>query len=101
MFHIPENHRRKIRTSNLVERQMKEIKRQTRGVGVFPNAEDLPRLAAILLIEKNNQWLSDIRYLTESKDRPVLMKSIEKRLLNPVQQYNSILCFPRTCYLWS
>lgn len=37
VFHIPENHRRKMRTSNLAKRQMKEIKRRTRVVGVFPN----------------------------------------------------------------
>ena len=56
VFHIPENHRRKMRTSNLAERQMKEIKRRTRVVGVFPNAESLLRLVATLLLEQNDQW---------------------------------------------
>ena len=80
VFHIPENHRRKMRTSNLAERQMKEIKRRTRVVGVFPNAESLLRLAATLLLEQNNQWQNDKRYLPESKDRPALNEIYRKKV---------------------
>lgn len=80
VFHIPENHRRKMRTSNLAERQMKEIKRRTRVVGVFPNAESLLRLAATLLLEQNDQWQNDKRYLPESKDRPALNEIYRKKI---------------------
>lgn len=80
VFHIPENHRRKMRTSNLAERQMKEIKRRTRVVGVFPNAESLLRLAATLLLEQNDQWQNDKRYLPESKDRPALNEIYRKKV---------------------
>ena len=80
VFHIPENHRRKMRTSNLVERQMKEIKRRTRVVGVFPNSESLLRLAATLLLEQNDQWQNDKRYLPESKDRPALNEIYRKKV---------------------
>lgn len=80
VFHIPENHRRKMRTSNLAERQMKEIKRRTRVVGVFPNADSLLRLAATLLIEQNDQWQNDKWYLPESKDRPALNEIYRKKV---------------------
>ena len=80
VFHIPENHRRKMRTSNLAERKMKEIKRRTRVVGVFPNAESLLRLAATLLLEQNDQWQNDKRYLPESKDRPALNEIYRKKV---------------------
>ena len=80
VFHIPENHRRKMRTSNLAERQMKEIKRRTRVVGVFPNSESLLRLAATLLLEQNDQWQNDKRYLPESKDRPALNEIYRKKV---------------------
>ena len=80
VFHIPENHRRKMRTSNLAERQMKEIKRRTRVVGVFPNAESLLRLAATLLLEQNDQWQNDKRYLPESNDRPALNEIYRKKV---------------------
>lgn len=80
VFLIPENHRRKMRTSNLAERQMKEIKRRTRVVGVFPNAESLLRLVATLLLEQNDQWQNDKRYLPESKDRPALNEIYRKKV---------------------
>ena len=80
VFHIPENHRRKMRTSNLAERQMKEIKRRTKVVGVFPNADSLLRLAATLLIEQNDQWQNDKRYLPESNDRPAFKEIYRKRV---------------------
>lgn len=70
VFHIPVKHRRKLRTSNLAERQMKEIKRRTKVVGVFPNSASLLRLAGALLIEQNDQWQKDKRYLPESNDWP-------------------------------
>lgn len=80
VFNIPENHRRKMRTSNLAERQMKEIKRRTKVVGVFPNSASLIRLAGALLIEQNDQWQSDKRYLPESHDRPALKEIYRKRV---------------------
>jgi len=70
VFHIPEPHRKKMRTANLAERQMKEIKRRTRVVGIFPNAESLLRLAGALLIEQEEQWQSEKRYLPQSIDQP-------------------------------
>ncbi len=78
VFSIPQNHRRKLRTSNLAERQMKEINRRTKVVGVFPNADSLLRLAASMLIEQNDQWQSEKRYLPESDDRPALTEIYRK-----------------------
>lgn len=80
VFHIPENHRRKLRTSNLAERQMKEIKRRTKVVGVFPNADSLLRLAAAMLIEQNDQWQNEKRYLPESNDRPAFKEIYRKKV---------------------
>jgi transposase-like protein len=80
VFSIPQNHRRKMRTSNLAERQMKEINRRTKVVGVFPNADSLLRLAAAMLIEQNDQWQSDKRYLPESDDRPAETEIYRKKV---------------------
>jgi transposase-like protein len=80
VFSIPQNHRRKMRTSNLAERQMKEINRRTKVVGVFPNADSLLRLAASMLIEQNDQWQSEKRYLPESDDRPASTEIYRKRV---------------------
>jgi putative transposase len=70
VFHVPENHRRKLRTTNLAERQMQEIKRRTKVVGVFPNPEALLRLVGAMLIEQEEQWNSEKRYLPNAPDRP-------------------------------
>ena len=68
VFQIPEQHRKRMRTANLAERQMKEIKRRTKVVGVFPNPESLLRLAGTLLIELGEHWQNEKRYLPESTD---------------------------------
>lgn len=68
VFHLPEQHRRKLRTSNLAERQMKEIKRRTKVVGIFPNTNSLERLVGTLLIELEEQWNTEKRYLQEIPD---------------------------------
>jgi len=78
VFQIPESHRRKLRTSNLAERQMKEIKRRTKVVGVFPNSESLTRLVGTMLIEQNDQWRNEKRYLPESSDQPAFKQIYRK-----------------------
>ncbi|MEW6565705.1 MAG: transposase [Spirochaetota bacterium] len=80
VFSILQNHRRKMRTSNLAERQMKEINRRTKVVEEFPNTDSLLRLAASMLIEQNDQWQSEKCYLPESDDRPASIEIYRKRI---------------------
>ena len=51
--------RRKLRTTNMVEFQNKELKKRTRCIRVFPNKESLLRIATALLIELDEKWLAD------------------------------------------
>ena len=53
------NARRKLRTTNMVEFQNKELKKRTRGIRVFPNKEFLLRIATALLIELDEKWLAE------------------------------------------
>ena len=53
------NARRKLRTTNMVEFQNKELKKRTRCIRVFPNKESLLRIATALLIELDEKWLAD------------------------------------------
>jgi len=46
VFEFPEAHRRRIRTSNMVERLNKELKRRTRVATLFPNEESCLRLVS-------------------------------------------------------
>ena len=63
IFSLPSAHQRRLRTSNSAERLNQELKRRTRVVRVFPNEASLLRLVTALLMEKSNQWESDIIYL--------------------------------------
>lgn len=63
VFDIPVNHRKKLRTSNMAERQMKEIKRRTKVAMIFPNVHSLNRLAASILMETDETWSTGKRYL--------------------------------------
>jgi putative transposase len=55
---------KKIRTSNLLERVHKELKRRSRKTGAFPNDASLHRLADPILIDINEEWITGNRYLS-------------------------------------
>ena len=60
---FPESHRRRIRTTNSLERLNQEIKRRSRVVRIFPNREACLRLVSALAIEQSEEWLTGRRYL--------------------------------------
>jgi putative transposase len=56
VLNLPQAHRRRLNTTNMLERLMRELKRRTRTVGVFPNRAALNRLAGALLLEMHETW---------------------------------------------
>lgn len=56
VMRLPEQMRRRARTSNYLERLNKEIKRRSNVVGVFPNDGSVIRLVGALLMEENDRW---------------------------------------------
>jgi transposase-like protein len=60
---FPESHRRRIRTTNGLERLNQEIKRRTWVVRIFPNRGSCLRLVTALAIEQSEEWLTGRRYL--------------------------------------
>ena len=57
VFTLPEHHRRRLRTSNPIERAVQqEIKRRTQKVRVFPNEDSLERLVSAVLVEIDDKW---------------------------------------------
>jgi len=55
---------KKIRTTNLLERVNKELKRRSKKIGAFPNDASLLRLAGSILIDINEEWITGNRYLS-------------------------------------
>jgi len=66
-FAFPEAHRRRIRSTNGLERFNQELKRRTRVVRIFPNTEACLRLVSALCIEQSEEWLAGRVYLDMHK----------------------------------
>lgn len=62
-FILPAPQRLRLRTTNMVERLNREIKRRTRVASIFPNEAALLRLVGALLMETSEEWESGKKYL--------------------------------------
>ena len=63
VFQFPEEHRKKIRTTNGLERVNREIYRRTRVVSIFPNEDACLRLVSAILMEIHQDWATERKYL--------------------------------------
>jgi putative transposase len=59
----PGSHHAKLRTTNVLERLFKEVKRRTRVVGVFPNETSASTLATEIMLRSSEEWALK-RYLS-------------------------------------
>lgn len=58
---LPFKYRKKLRTTNMVERLNQEIRRRERVIRIFPNEASVIRLMGALLIELDEKWQSGRR----------------------------------------
>ena len=54
---FPEQHWKRMRSTNMLERLNEEIKRRTRVISIFPNEASCIRLVSALAMEKNEEWM--------------------------------------------
>jgi transposase-like protein len=64
VFRLPASHRRRLRTTNMLERVHRELKRRTRVASLFPNDASLLRLVTAVLMELSEEWETGKRYVT-------------------------------------
>lgn len=77
---LPQNLRKKLRTSNHIERLNKELKRRSKVIDIFPNQESLIRLMGAVLVEINEKKKIDRNRIIFSTEMEIMAK------LKPVLQ---------------
>ena len=60
---LPEKYRKRLRTTNCVERLNEEVRRRERVIRIFPNRESVIRLIGALLMEQDEKWAAERKYL--------------------------------------
>ena len=60
---FPAQHRTKLHSTNPLERLNKEVKRRADVVGIFPSEQAILRLIGAVLLEANDEWQLQQRYM--------------------------------------
>lgn len=63
VLHLPAKYRRRLRSTNSLERLNQEIRRRERVIRIFPNEESAFRLMGALLAQQSETWLSGRKWL--------------------------------------
>ncbi len=80
---LPLKYRKKLRTSNSIERLNEEIRRRERVIRIFPNEGSAIRLIGALLIEQHEKWITGKKYFimdeyyeSKKENKKYLIKNI-------------------------
>lgn len=68
IFALPEPHRRRLRTTNALERLNRELHRRTRVATLFPNEASLLRLVSAMAAEISEEWETGRIYLNPESE---------------------------------
>lgn len=64
VFSLPKAYRKRLRTSNSIERLNEELRRRERVIRIFPNETSMIRLMGAVLMEHHEKWTSGKKYFT-------------------------------------
>ena len=60
---LPGKYRRRLRTTNMLERFIEEIRRREKVIRIFPNTGSVERLVGALCAAPHEEWSTGRRYL--------------------------------------
>ncbi len=76
---LPSAYRRRLRTTNSVERMNEEIRRRERVIRIFPNRASVIRLLGALLMEFDEGWSTGKVYLDMTQYNKLKADTTDKR----------------------
>ena len=56
VMYLPMKYRQSLRTSNIIERENREIRKREKVIQIFPNIESAVRLLGAILMDDHNDW---------------------------------------------
>ena len=68
VYDLPEPHRRRMKSTNMLERFNQELKRRSRVIRIFPNEASCIRLLGSLCMEQSEEWETGRIYLNMITD---------------------------------
>jgi putative transposase len=74
---FPIQHRTKLHSTNPLERLNKEVKRRADVVGIFPSEPSIVRLIGAVLLEANDEWQLQHRYMQVEGMAELMMPTID------------------------
>ena len=80
---FPKAHRTQIHSTNPLERLNAEVKRRTDVVGIFPNDAAVTRLVGALLLEQNDEWALQRRYMQ--------LEGLQSLIDNPAARLSAVI----------
>jgi transposase-like protein len=73
VFALPLKYRKKLRTSNGIERLNEEIRRRDRALRIYPGDESVMRIIGTLLAEQSEKWQTDRLYFDMDEYMSLIM----------------------------
>lgn len=85
-YGFPEKHRKKIRTTNLIEGVInKKLKQRSKIINIFPNKESCLRLMSTILMEIDEEWRTSNRKYMEIEEDKKSLKSEDNEFLTKIK----------------
>jgi len=88
----PKEHRAKIHSTHVLERLNGEVKRRADVVGIFPNENAITRLVGVILLEQNDEYAIQKRYMsleslaTMSENPPIRLPADRRDLIEATKR---------------